>query len=165
MTTGYIEDSTTPTPQQVDRDLAIFNGWTPPAADMKCDGQHMWEHRTGGIVFVHVGNYDTKTGAYPVTELETISADEFDYRYGWKSPDGNFSVNKRGHYLNAPDGFSPSTSRDDLAEVLAKLTDEQWPNVTAELATICDPKIARIRMALTATPAQVALAVWRAVCQ
>lgn len=64
--------------------------------------------------------------------------------------------------------FSPSTSRDDCAEVLAKLTDEQWCQVERVLSTLFwdEPDtISFGRFILTATPAQIAEAVWGATCQ
>lgn len=66
--------------------------------------------------------------------------------------------------------FSPSTSRDDCAEVLARLTDEQWSKFTRHLipgsADLPDFAIeAMFRVGFSSTPAQIAEAVWRAVCQ
>lgn len=55
--------------------------------------------------------------------------------------------------------------RDDLAEVLAKLTDEQRNAVCRDLASQVKIGASQVRFLLTATPAQISLAVWRAVCQ
>lgn len=68
--------------------------------------------------------------------------------------------------------WSPSTSRDDCAEVLARLTDPVRRSlVIGHLETIVtsakyDPiSESDVWLFLTATPAQIAEAVWRAVCQ
>lgn len=69
--------------------------------------------------------------------------------------------------------WDPFTSRDDLAQLLGKLTDEQWARFSDELCQIMLSESAQfkpastsvVRLTLTATPAQVAEAVWRATCQ
>lgn len=65
-------------------------------------------------------------------------------------------------------GFSPFTSRDDAHELLAKLTDEQWPKITWHLCQALNPSGGSwtpIRSILSATPAQISEAVWMATCQ
>ena len=68
--------------------------------------------------------------------------------------------------------WSPFTSRDHCAELLGKLTDEQWGRVERAIlqVVLSDAKYTPsggtlIRLALTATPAQISEAVWRATCQ
>lgn len=68
--------------------------------------------------------------------------------------------------------WNPFTSRDDAHELLGRLTDEQWRKFDMHLVAIAvaekpDGQTIRtlIQLALTASPAQVAEAVWRATCQ
>lgn len=67
--------------------------------------------------------------------------------------------------------WSPSTSREDCAEVLARITDKDTQiKVINHLGTITDggkwlgPMVSTWLM-LTATPAQISEAIWRATCQ
>ncbi len=60
--------------------------------------------------------------------------------------------------------WDPFTSRDDLAELLERLTDEQKLSVCDYLARDFVGRSFNWYL-LTATPAQVAEAVWRATCQ
>ena len=64
--------------------------------------------------------------------------------------------------------WNPFGSRDNCAELLGRLTDEQWGRVTHELYNVwidSNPNHANaMRLALSAPPAQIAEAVWRATC-
>lgn len=98
---------------------------------------------------------------------------------GWKSrpvygPDGHVVAVSWGQKCSR--GFadtvkwSPSTSSDDCAEVLARLTDEQWGPVSDELIrtinTVNGPLLCSyVRAYMMLTPAQISEAVWRARCQ
>lgn len=86
---------------------------------------------------------------------------------GWKLSAGAWWQNAR---MQATGSWSPSHSRDDAFEVLAKLTDEQWSKFTRHLvpgtADLPDFAIeAMFRSGFSSTPAQISEAVWRAVCQ
>ena len=81
-----------------------------------------------------------------------------------------------GDVRHAYKSWSPSTSRDDCAEVLGKLTDEQWESFATEISKSLTDKytLEEVQAAtdgqlmkdtLTATPAQISEAVRRATCQ
>lgn len=96
---------------------------------------------------------------------------------GWTFAAGGWwqDVSTPKEKMQATGKWSPSTSRDDAHEVLAKLTDEQWECFTTEISKMLTDKytLAEVQAAtdgqlmkdtLTATPAQISEAVWRAVC-
>ena len=70
--------------------------------------------------------------------------------------------------VNCKTSWNPFGSRDNCAELLGRLTDEQWGRVTHELYNVwidSNPNHANaMRLALSAPPAQIAEAVWRATC-
>tara|TARA_R110000868_G_scaffold64453_7_gene193499 strand:+ start:713 stop:1003 length:291 start_codon:yes stop_codon:yes gene_type:complete len=66
--------------------------------------------------------------------------------------------------------FSPSISRDDAHEVLAKLTNGQRQSVVAQLRNMLCEDVPiggwqSFWLILAATPGQISEAVWRATCQ
>ena len=68
--------------------------------------------------------------------------------------------------------FDPFTSRDDAHELLGKLTDEQWlyfgtliRRQIRESGDYIQLRRSLTRCLLMLTPAQIAEAVWRAICQ
>ena len=57
---------------------------------------------------------------------------------GWKPRDGSWWATETGEEVLIRDatGWSPPTNRNDLAEVLERLTPEQWFEVNRSLPTI-----------------------------
>ena len=79
-----------------------------------------------------------------------------------------FQVERIGQEIT---GWNPFTSRDDCAELLGRLTDIQWERLDAQFDNLVYslesgtyPLNPPIRRFLTATPAQIAEAIWRATC-
>jgi len=67
-------------------------------------------------------------------------------------------------------GFSPFTSRDDADQLMGRLTDEQWWDVVSDdfyfqWVALNDSRLTYARFILTATPALISEAVWRATSQ
>ena len=76
----------------------------------------------------------------------------------WNSPWG---INNNGYYIRKAEyDWSPPTNRNDLAEVLAKLTPEQWAEAKpAILRNLLESEVDQHRWLLTCDPAIIARAV------